>query len=73
MTGQAIDQEPHIGGVLREAGQVLRGNLIGILAELRGELLGVVSADLEGDEGTGETKESCPRFLKYRLTGQRSW
>lgn len=49
-TGHAVDEESCVGGVLRQAGEVLGRELSGMLARLLREPHRVVGADLEGDD-----------------------
>ena len=53
----AVDEESGIRRVLRQPGEVLRRELIGVFAHLLGEAFGVVGADLEGDDGPDVAKD----------------
>ena len=48
--GHPVNEESCVGCVLRKAGEVFGGELAGVFAHLWGEAVGVVGADLEGDD-----------------------
>ena len=50
LTRHAVYQQPCVRRVFRQAGEVLGRHLSGVFAELFGQWLGVVVADLEGQD-----------------------
>ncbi len=48
--GHAFDEESRVRRVLRQSGEVLGRELVGVFAHLWGEAFCVVGADLEGDD-----------------------
>ena len=64
--GHAVDEESRVRRVLRQPGEVFGGELAGVFAHLLGETLGVVGADLDGNDRV-DVAEDCVRGLVIQL------